>query len=63
MKNSLEHLALHKHVSAVLKIYANANTTVENANTENQPESLIQHRKTIVFIETASVTPHCKISS
>ena len=35
VKNSLEHLALHKHVSAVLKIYANANTTVENANTVN----------------------------
>ena len=32
-KRSLEYLPLHKHVSAVLKVCTNADTTVENAYT------------------------------
>ena len=32
-KHSLEYLALHKRVLVVLKVYTNADTTVENAYT------------------------------
>ena len=47
---------------AGLKVATNMGTTVENAYTVNQPESVRQRRKTGVFVETASETPYCTIS-